>query len=398
MISLIQGDSRMIPIKDGSVQCVITSPPYFGLRDYKIHGQIGLESSIDEYLQLIIQVFREIRRVLRPDGTLWLNMGDSYATTPPGRNSPAWGEDGLYRRKRDLQLGHGENRDRIYHKPSELGLKPKDMIGTPWRVAFALQADGWWLRSDIIWAKPNPMPEAVTDRPTKSHEYLFLLAKSKNYYYDQEAIREKFTDDRLVYDRRKLKRIRNVGGRTDGYTTVNGWNNLNKNKGRNKRTVWTIPAAPFKGAHFATFPPDLVLPCMLAGTSEKGCCSICGSPWKRVLSPARYERNNDGGNKVPAKSGKDLITDQTRSSQFTKGGYISGLTKTQDTIGWEPSCSCNGEVIPCVVLDPFSGSGTTGQVAVKYERSFVGIELNPEYLELAMDRIKGAMFPLFDRF
>ena len=224
-----QGDCREVlrGLEESSVNCVVTSPPYWGLRDYGTDGQLGLEETPADHVANMVEVFREVRRVLREDGTLWLNYGDSYAATGSG-------------------------------------LKPKDLCGIPWRVAFALQQDGWWLRQDIIWHKPNPMPESCTDRCTKAHEYIFLLAKSHRYYYDAESIRESSVIGegarRIVSGALKgANRDRRDNGRTvvnDGF--------------RNRRSVWTIPTAPYPGAHFATFPPDLVKPCIMAGCPDGG--------------------------------------------------------------------------------------------------------------------------------
>jgi DNA modification methylase len=240
-----------------SVNCCVTSPPYYGLRDYGVSGQIGLEQSPNEYVAKIVDVFREVRRVLRVDATLWLNLGDSYAANR-GNGASGIGE----KQKTNV----GANLGKLVCPD---GLKPKDLIGIPWRVAFALQADGWYLRQDIIWHKPNPMPESVKDRCTKAHEYMFLLSKSARYYYDAEAIAEP-----LVYPnetRRPLgskgawqidgrEQRENGGGKPyDGYPST-----------RNKRSVWTIPTKPYKGAHFATFPPALVEPCILAGCPVGG--------------------------------------------------------------------------------------------------------------------------------
>jgi DNA modification methylase len=237
-----------------SVNTCVTSPPYFGLRDYGCDGQIGLESTVDEYVAKMVEVFSEVRRVLRDDGTLWLNLGDSYASNPAsGGPGKQW---------------EGSNQrtpmDRTYTRPT--GLKPKDLIGIPWRVAFALQADGWWLRQDIIWHKPNPMPESVTDRCTKAHEYLFLLSKSARYYYDADAIAEasKYPhDDRKSRSAEGHKRL--VGGRVSGIQEGSATYPT-----RNKRSVWTVTTKTYKGAHFATFPPDLIEPCILAGCPDGG--------------------------------------------------------------------------------------------------------------------------------
>ena len=255
---LIQANALHIPLKDGCVQCVVTSPPYWGLRDYGTAGQLGLEPTPAEYVEKMVAVFREVKRVLRGDGTLWLNLGDSYAGSGKGRNA-----DGTHQEGGKQGTNAGTVVGLLTKTEAPDGLKPKDLVGIPWRVAFALQADGWWLRSDIIWAKPNPMPESVTDRPTKAHEYLFLMAKSGWYYYNNDAIREP-SEDKLGTDR--FKNGCGVGDRSSG-----GEVSLDKHReynplGRNKRSVWTVTTQPYKEAHFATFPEALVEPCILAGS------------------------------------------------------------------------------------------------------------------------------------
>ena len=244
-------------LSDCSVQCCVTSPPYWGLRDYGVDGQLGLEPTPDEYVAKMVAVFREVWRVLRDDGTLWLNLGSSYACSPAGNfgeNMPAPADGGRYR----------ENKPKM-----DWGrFKPKDLVPIPWMVAMALQADGWYLRSDIIWHKPNPMPESVTDRPTKSHEYLFLLTKNQRYYYDAEAIKEPSVDPEGSEKRYES----NFGGIKAETLKATGFGNTKVcgprefNGTRNKRTVWTVPTSPYSEAHFATFPPDLIKPCIMAGT------------------------------------------------------------------------------------------------------------------------------------
>ncbi|MGO9056377.1 MAG: DNA-methyltransferase [Candidatus Binataceae bacterium] len=255
---IIRADARQIPLANGCVQCVVTSPPYWGLRDYGVTGQIGLESSIAEYVETMAGVFREVWRVLRDDGTVWLNLGDSYA-----RNG---GEAGGENR----QLLHMEGKQRRMTKiPDGDDLKPKNLCGVPWRVAFALQADGWWLRSDIIWAKPNPMPESVTDRPTRSHEYLFLLSKGERYYYDANAIREPGAESTFRRWGANPSRTNQVasGHHVNGEATC-GINPA----GRNRRSVWTINSEPYPESHFATFPKKLIEPCILAGSKQGDLC------------------------------------------------------------------------------------------------------------------------------
>lgn len=251
---------------DESVNTCVTSPPYFDLRDYGVDGQIGLEQTPDEYVARLVEVFREVRRVLRDDGTLWLNLGDSYA-----RSGGAQGGG-------NRELMHLEGKQmRMGSIPDGSGLKPKDLIGIPWRVAFALQSDGWCLRQDIIWAKPNPMPESVKDRCTKSHEYIFMFSKRPKYYFDHEAIKEpvaRGTAERYKYGFGKAKKKAAIVETGHWHTGKDGRDNLcgdmNFNNKRNKRDVWTVATKPFKEAHFATFPPDLIEPCILAGCPEGG--------------------------------------------------------------------------------------------------------------------------------
>jgi len=309
--TILCGDvlEQLAGLPDGSARCCVTSPPYWGLRDYGVEGQLGLESVPEEYTAKMVDVFREVRRVLADDGTLWMNLGDSYANNGVKNTASVGGFTGD-RIRRGVK-GTMDSRPRNIPP----GLKPKDLIGIPWRVAFALQADRWYLRSDIIWSKPNPMPESVTDRPTKAHEYLFLLSKSERYFYDAGAVREAA----LVGDHARSNSKEYKGALTPRASTkrAHGTEELGISAGRNRRTVWTIATEPYPEAHFATFPTKLVEPCILAGSAEG------------------------------------------------------------DT-----------------VLDPFCGSGTTGQVAMEQGRNFIGIELNPEYIALARKRV-GSAAPLF---
>lgn len=260
---IYQGDVLEVlkTFSDDFIQCVVTSPPYWGLRDYGHDGQIGLESTPNAYVQKMVEVFRDVRRCLKKDGTLWLNLGDSYS----GSNS-GYTQDNKAARK-----GFGGttlNR----HRPSH-GMVPKQLIGVPWLVAFALQADGWWLRSDIIWSKPNPMPESVTDRPTKAHEYIFLLTKSDRYFYNSDAIKEPaiyFDKDARSYNGKHADKQRGHGRRHAGFN--DRWDLMNKQEQcssmRNKRSVWEIATYPYSEAHFATFPEDIPEICIKAGTKE----------------------------------------------------------------------------------------------------------------------------------
>jgi len=264
---LIQGDclEKLKELEAGTAHTCITSPPYYGLRDYGVSGQIGLESTPTEYVEKLVAVFREVRRVLRDDGTVWLNLGDSFNSAASNQNGK--GLDGSIR---------SGNQARGRNNHTWPGLKPKDLLGIPWRVAFALQADGWYLRSDIIWHKPNPMPESVTDRPTKAHEYLFLLSKRKRYYYDGDAIKEPSVDSWNPKKgfgtlRRKADQLTPTQLRFQRTQFAHDTHHDDIDKtGRNRRTVWTVATKPFKGAHFATFPPKLIEPCVLAGCPEGG--------------------------------------------------------------------------------------------------------------------------------
>lgn len=255
---ILQGDCKEVlkTLESGSVNTCVTSPPYWGLRDYGVDGQLGMESTPEEYVRNMVEVFREVKRVLRDDGTLWLNLGDSYA----GSGKGAWDNPV------NTKEVYSPKSDTFKHIPKNSGdLKPKDLVGIPWMVAFALRADGWYLRSDIIWHKPNAMPESVTDRPTKAHEYFFLLSKSRNYYYDHEAIKEEtVTRDNSQRDRDGTK-LNNTPGRTKmGGLTTNDYET------RNKRSVFTVATKPYSEAHFATFPPELIEPCILAGCPVGG--------------------------------------------------------------------------------------------------------------------------------
>ena len=394
---LLQGDCTKVlaALPDASVQCCVTSPPYWGLRDYGADSQLGLEATPEEYVANMVAVFREVRRVLRDDGTLWLNLGDSYASIGHKKSNSGYGTSGLSGgiAQKHFPLSHENNGD---------GLKNKDLVGIPWRVAFALQADGWWLRQDIIWHKPNPMPESVTDRCTKAHEYIFLLTKSAKYFYDSEAVKERgamVAGDSAGSSQRDTQETHGLGGGNSGI-------NLAKQKlaaelqekgysTRNKRSVWTVTTKPFRGAHFATFPPDLIEPCILAGTSENGQCPKCGKSWKRIMEKigvSTYEKmggKNGGYKKMREESmrrGETGVGD-TRDSN---GNIVWYEATPKKFVGWQPDCVCRLDPIASVVLDPFSGAGTTGLVAVQHGRRYIGIELNPDYLEMSRKRIQLA--------
>ena len=254
--TIIEGDciQKMKELPEKSINTCVTSPPYYALRNYQMDGQVGVEESPDDYVQKIVQVFREVRRVLKDDGTIWINLGDSYAGSGGAGNQFDQIENGLSPYK---QTG----------SPKDIGLKPKDLMGIPWRVAFALQADGWYLRSDIIWHKPNPMPESVKDRPTKSHEYIFLMSKNRTYYYDQESIKTPVKQENMKGTPTHKRSTKDWGDGT-GVKTHNGFDKSYDMA--NKRDVWTVPTDKFEGQHFATFPKELIKPCILAGCPEGG--------------------------------------------------------------------------------------------------------------------------------
>ena len=395
LFELLQGDCTKVlaTLPAASVQCCVTSPPSWGLRDYGAGGQLKLEETTEAYISNMVLVFREVWRVLRDDGTLWLNLGDSYS----GVAGNARGEGAGDGQERVKSMGFGALPKR---KDLEGGLKHKDLAGIPWRVAFALQADGWYLRQDIIWHKPNPMPESVTDRCTKAHEYIFLLTKAGKYFYDSEAVKERgvmVAGDSAGSTQRDTQETHGLGGGNSGI-------NLAKQKlatelqekgysTRNKRSVWTVTSKPFKGAHFATFPPDLIEPCILAGTSENGQCPKCGKSWKRIMEKigvSTYEKmggKNGGYKKMREESmrrGETGVGD-TRDSN---GNIVWYEATPKKFVGWQPDCVCGLDPIASVVLDPFSGAGTTGVVAVQHGRRYIGIELNPDYLEMSRKRIQ----------
>ena len=338
---VVQGDALEVlrTLPDAFVHCCVTSPPYYGLRDYGVEGQIGLEETPDAYVAKLVEVFREVQRVLRPDGTLWLNLGDSYARGRTGRADGGRMQDDPESWRDSMPREHVD-------RGIPQGLKDKDLVGIPWMAAFALRSDGWYLRSDIIWNKPNAMPEPVSDRPTHGHEYLFLLTRSTKYFYDADAIREPHADDwyaRACTWRNGEAKRQQQDPLYHGYTNGAPFQNPPNPLGRNKRTVWTINPKPYKGAHFAVFPETLPETCIKAGTSERGCCPSCGKPWVRVAED------------------------------------------------WRADCSCPAqEPAPCIVLDPFAGSGTALAVASALRRDYIGIELNPEYIALIEERLRPA--------
>ena len=370
---VLVGDNReqLKTLSDQSVHCVVTSPPYWGLRDYGEENQIGLEQKPEQFIEELVKVFREVKRVLRDDGTLWVNIGDSYSGSGKGTAG---------------NLGKNNNERHMEHKHSAVvpeGLKPKDLVGIPWMLAFALRADGWYLRQDIIWHKPNPMPESVKDRCTKSHEYIFLLSKSPKYYFDNEAIKEPAI---WSQDKRAGKGRLTYEGKRQGTTGTGQEAFVAIKDTRNKRDVWSVAVKPYKGAHFATFPSSLIEPCIFAGTSEKGCCSECGAPLIRKIEKGDIDERKQRENTIGVIPGRDSVT---------RLNSVDMKAIPTTTVGWEHSCNCNASVSPCVVLDPFAGSGTTLMVANQNNRNAIGCELNPEYAKLIDARMSDVMPKLF---
>ena len=408
MWEIRQGDAldllREVPAD--SVDCIVTSPPYFGLRDYGHDGQVGLEATPALYLEKLLAHAVEWFRVLKPTGTLWLNLGDTYGCDgAKGDNSgygkhAAWVGAGLDLTRRECDGGYN---------------RPKQLLMIPARAAIALCDAGWLLRADIIWAKGNPMPESVTDRPTRSHEHLFLFAKQEKYWFDAQAIAEPAREhegragsfardgavsehvlpgqsaaqhranreDRVEYNGRGgASAFRGQGqDRKPGNGRANREGRDQKNIGvgptRNSRDVWTINTRPYREAHFATFPEELPRRCIKAGCPPL-VCAECGKPWEREVTTEYKHHDKWFGEKQDA-----------RHSRGGAGvGYDEPISKTPGP--WQPACTCNTATVPGLVLDPFAGSGTTGMVAVEEGRRFLGFELNEEYCDLARRRIGAA--------
>jgi DNA modification methylase len=368
----------------GSVHCMVSSPPYWGLRDYGVDGQLGLEQTPEEYVERLVAIQREYKRVLRDDGTLWLNLWDSYAGGYGAREGNLNSPTALITRA-------SGRRDRAPMPAMPLmgeGLKPKDLVGIPWMIAFALRADGWWLRSAIIWHKPNCRPESVRDRPTNDYEYVFLFAKSKKYFYDQDAIREPslYPDDnkkaKTKTDHKRMPTDK-VSGVQPGSKTY---------PMRNKRAVWTLPTKPSSEPHFAMFPLELPETCILAGTSGKGCCPECGSPWVRVVEKSRsFESGSGKAGNIPQGKHPDGLQGGGDTLDVRMGPCVQ-----VQTLGWRPSCECDaGDPVPSTVLDMFSGMGNTGRAAFKHGRNYIGVELNPKYAEKSKVLIQGQLFAGF---
>jgi len=472
-LDVLVGDALdvLATLPSESVHCMVTSPPYWGLRDYggdeweggdPDHAHrgrfqrtappgtakqatnvganevrsgdcecgarrpvpLGLEDDPEDFVDRLVAIFREARRVLRKDGTLWMNLGDTY-----GGSSGASAQKGLSasadlyspRSTGPRELNRAERGETPHAPRARRGVRDKDLVGIPWRVALAMQEDGWYLRADVIWSKPNPMPSSTTDRPTVSHEYVFLLTRSPRYFYDADAVREvtgreATWDEWAVADGRKTPPIaeqlleRGVesgwGRKRDSFTHP---------LGRNLRSVWTIATQPYRGAHFATYPEALVEPCVLAGTSAYGVCSTCGAPWRRVVEVDyrpigkpdapnlnSYRHNPDAAideaEKVPsgwmAGPGRHDAgpppgrTEKTMTPEAAAAGQAPGpqamaygrAQKLVETVGWKPGCEHGGIVVAATVLDPFAGSGTTGAVAQRLGRRAILIDAKGDYL------------------
>lgn len=551
--TILHGDvmEKLATLPDESVHCVVTSPPYWNLRDYKdnggsVKGQIGLEPTLGEYIEKMVAVFEEVRRVLRKDGTLWMNMGDCYAGGGNGGGG-SFAEDGagmVAEKGTDKNVpGRKGNRGVTHSKskriargafpppqrpPSSPELKRKDLAGVPWRLALAMQEAGWYLRCDVIWNKPNPMPESVYDRPTRAHEYVFLFSKSEKYFYDHEAVKELVSGNahpRVGIENGELRVVNGSSPTPKGWNTANGrhdtkegnyscggkpsrtertngrkmkqlpggeWvgelfpgvpltlpsptegegiaraksvskssrfvtdripakerradQGVKANRSfsaavvglvakRSKRSVWTIPTESFKGEHFATFPRKLVEPCIMAGSSAGGCCSVCGTPRRRIvedgLANLEWQKacGGDANGKYDGKAQKDFAGAKAQDASATKARILAGLVEKK-TVGWKWGCECgmqNAErglnkkgakgakkksqnlltdlpgrgiptierrVAPCVVMDPFNGSGTTGEVSLVNGRSYIGIDISAKYVGLTNQRLGKVQLPL----
>lgn len=376
-----------------SVHCIVTSPPYFGLRNYAIKpstwgdgwvGCLGNEPTLSMYIDHMVEIFREARRVLRHDGTLWLNLGDSYNNTRPGA--------------RDADLWPKQSRnDHTHDKTLVPEAKRKELLLVPARVAIALSQDGWYLRSDIIWNKPNAMPESVNDRPAKAHEYIFLFAKSESYFYDSVSIKEAAT---TAGKSRKTPDGWDTSKSAHGSFHPNGREKGKQNgvqgATKNKRSVWTVSTSPFKGAHFATFPLKLITPCILAGTSEKGVCQYCGAAWRRKkilvgnqITESMIAAGADRNGAYNGAATKNFAAAKAQNASDSKRRILESMSRVYE-YEWIQGCDCfPSDPLKATVLDPFSGSGTTGVVALKNGRNYIGIELNLEYLEMSRERLKS---------
>jgi DNA modification methylase len=435
---ILCGDAldQLRTLPDGSAHMCVTSPPYFGLRSYNVppsvwggdadcthewtgrrdykdsptrnggegvgfddaattkaqrwtesaecarcgawRGCLGNEPTPERYVANLVAVFREVGRVLRPDSTLWLVLGDSFA------NDGKWGGRSGGKHVKELHGKTGVGREKRL-----TGLKGKDLIGIPWMVAFALRADGWYLRSAITWVKRAPMPESVTDRPTSATEMIFLLSRQPQYFYDAEAVREPQTGN--THPQRERRRPKadgaQVGTKNNHSFNVAIGKYVEVPGGRNLRNAWVLSPEPLSEPHYAAFPSEIPRRAILAGTSEAGCCPACGAPWVRVVKRVKGAAEAAGRPKHLQSAASTLSLSGNGSQAWAERG------STAETTGWRPSCSCDaGPPVPCTALDPFCGSGTTWLVANELGRRFVGIELSPTYIEIAKRRAAQAGF------
>lgn len=383
VVRILVGDNAqtLAGLPDQSVHCCITSPPYFGLRSYLPNDhplkplEVGTERTPEKYVDRLVGVFRSVHRVLRDDGSLWLNLGDTYASaggqSVQGKTSARVGRSNVAA----ANAVHGFRPGVQAH-----GIKPKDLIGIPWMVAFALRADGWYLRAENIWAKRNCMPESVVDRPTRAHEQVFLLTKRPSYFYDAHAVEE---DGEVPAGTRGAKgsagraAAAGVNGRPAKYHEYSGR--------RNKRSVWWETTFPFADAHFATMTPKVAETCVLAGSSEHGACQGCGAPFVRILGPRVPTGGRGNGNAariIPA-AGERSHTNTSR------GIAVPYKPAIRETTGWRATCACGpgGAPAPCTILDPFGGAGTTAMVADRLGRDAIVCEISEHYAEMARARL-----------
>jgi len=471
-------------LPDESVHMVVTSPPYWSLRDYKTRectfgvgqvnewtGHLGLEPDPEMYVEHLVEIFREVRRVLRRDGSMWLNIGDTYYTAKGSCRNPGGGENSLAKHlKVESVIPMGEsvpNRTMPISRARELGIKPKDMVGIPWMLAFALRRDGWFLRSEVVWEKMNCMPESTTDRPVRSHEPVFFFTKSgdplywthprkrgvrtkpkadfiwvhrrnnevcthqpvgnvrllgklwlrrnlwvgHDYFFDDSAVLEQAAGNPLKQEgknsRINLDRDTNHSAKRKRGNVVQNAVHLM----RRRRSVWTIAVQAYPGAHFATFPLELVKIPIMASSSQAGCCPDCGAPWERVLehrdfgdwhySPA-LKREGVKRNRKAKWMGADKQAAGRRILENVKKARNEGRDHEHPfppprTLGWRATCDCTSmKPEPCTVLDPFAGAFTAGVAALRLDRDFYGIELNPAYIKMGAERIQSDA-PLFNR-
>ena len=401
--TILQGDVRetLKTLPSDSVHCCLTSPPYWALRSYLKADhplkalEIGSEPTPEAFISTMVEVFREVRRVLHPSGTCWVNIGDSYASS---------GTMGTPRRDGRPELpkppaAWGKREEWGVVKTSVGSIKPKDLCLIPERLALALQADGWWVRSRIAWCKRAAMPESVTDRPTSAWEHVWLLTKSARYFYDAEAVKEASTDPESLNGHRSRNPDKTQS--LEGFEIRSGFAKIEEGRTyttRNLRNFWLLDPEPFKGNHYACFPTEIPRRAILAGTSARGCCPKCLSPWERVVESIKSFESGSGKSGNPIIGKQDLFASDSNSTPDVRMGPC---VQTR-TIGWLPTCKCPGldgdspgsdcadddnwPTIPCTVLDPFAGSGTTLAVAIELGRSAIGCELNPEYLKLIEQR------------